>query len=512
MNLTKILPKAVRSYPEKKAVVCSGKKFTYRQFGCRVGKLANALLESGIKKGDKVAVFHKNCHYYLESYFGVMQIGAALVPLNHYLSANELAFILRDSEAGLLIADSNFSKKADDASKRLEQDIKIIWTGEEYEDFIASAPSIPPSVDVDKEDVAQIYYTSGTTGRAKGVVLSHKNVYLHALCTIAELCLKDNDVWLHAAPLFHLADAWATWAITWVGGTHIISSDFDPKTICDSIEKERVTLTNLVPTMYYRLVNYPEVDNYDYSSLRVLLSGGAPISPKLVQRIIETFKCDYIQTYGMTETSPFLTMSILKDHLRSLPYEERLRYKSTTGREFTGVKLKVVNEKGEKVKPDNREVGEIIVKGETITKGYWKLSQETEKVFKNGWFYTGDMAVIDAEGYVTIVDRKEDMIITGGENVYSIEVENVLYTHPSVLEAAVIGIPDEEWGEIVKVIIVLNKGEKVTEEEIIEFCKERIAAYKIPKSVEFTESLPKLGSGKIFKKKLKERYGKESRL
>ncbi|UCF13617.1 MAG: long-chain-fatty-acid--CoA ligase [Thermoplasmatales archaeon] len=512
MNLTKILPRVIKSYPEKKAVVCSNKKFTYRQFGCRVGKLANTLLESGIKKGDKVAVLHKNCHYYLESYFGIMQIGASLVPLNHHLSAHELAFILKDSETRLLIADINFSKKAGDTIKRLKKSLKIIWTGEDYEDFIASAPLTLPSVDVEKKDVAQIYYTSGTTGRAKGVVLSHKNVYLHALCTITELCLKENDVWLHAAPLFHLADAWATWAITLVGGTHVISSDFDPKIICKSIEKQKVTLTNLVPTMYYRLVNYPKVGNYDYSTIRVLLSGGAPISPNLVQRIIETFKCDYIQTYGMTETSPFLTMSILKDHLRSLPYEERFRYKTTTGREFMGVELKVINEKGAEVKRDNREVGEIIVKGETITNGYWKMPQETEKVFKNRWLYTGDMAVIDAEGYVTIVDRKEDMIITGGENVYSIEVENVLYMHPSVLEAAIIGIPDEEWGEIVKAIVVLHKGKKETEGEIIEFCKGRIAAYKVPKSVEFTESLPKLGSGKISKKKLKNRYDKESRL
>jgi acyl-CoA synthetase (AMP-forming)/AMP-acid ligase II len=334
-------------------------------------------------------------------------------------------------------------------------------------------------------------------------------VNLHALYSIAELCLRDHDVWLHAAPLFHLADAWATWAITWVGGTHILCSDFDPETICESIEKEKVTITNLVPTMYYRLVNYPLVNKHDYSSLRVLLSGGAPIAPQLVRQIIETFKCDYIQTYGMTETSPFLTMSILKKHLSSLPYEQQLIYKSTTGREFLGVKLKVVNIKGEEVNHDNKEVGEIIVKGDTISKGYWKLHQKTKKAFKNGWLYTGDMAVIDQEGYVTIVDRKNDMIITGGENVFSIEVENILYTHPAVLEAAIIGIPDDEWGEIVKAIIVLKEGENATEEDIIEYCKGKIARYKIPKSVDFSDSLPKLGSGKISKKILKEKYYKK---
>jgi acyl-CoA synthetase (AMP-forming)/AMP-acid ligase II len=303
-----------------------------------------------------------------------------------------------------------------------------------------------------------------------------------------------------------LADAWATWAITLVGGSHILESEFKPKTTCEYIEKQRVTLTNLIPTMYHRLVNYPLVNKYDYSSLRVLMSGGAPISPNLVRRIIETFKCDYIQTYGMTETSPFLTMSILKEHLHSLSYEEQLKYKSTTGRKFKGVELKVINEKGEKIKTNNREVGEIIVRGDSITKGYWKLPQETKKVFKNGWLYTGDMAAIDREGYLTIVDRKDDMIITGGENVYSIEVENVLYTHPAVLEAAVIGVPDEEWGEIVKAIIVLRDGEKASEKGILTFCKERIAVYKVPKSVEFQACLPKLGSGKICKKMLKKKY------
>jgi acyl-CoA synthetase (AMP-forming)/AMP-acid ligase II len=255
--------------------------------------------------------------------------------------------------------------------------------------------------------------------------------------------------------------------------------------------------------MYYRLVNYPEVNKYNYSSLRVLMSGGAPISPSLIKKIIETFKCDYIQTYGLTETSPFLTMSILKDHLRSLPYKKQLKYKSTTGRKFKSVELKVINEKGEEVKTNNKEVGEIIVRGDTVTKGYWKLPRESKKAFKNGWLYTGDMAVIDEEGYVTIVDRKDDMIITGGENVYSIEVENVLYTHPAVLEAAVVGIPDQEWGEIVKAIVVLKDGKTATEKEIIEFCKKRIATYKVPKLVEFQEHLPKLGSGKICKKKLK---------
>ncbi|UCF49890.1 MAG: AMP-binding protein, partial [Thermoplasmatales archaeon] len=384
-------------------------------------------------------------------------------------------------------------KKVEDARNEIKNDLKIIWTGKDYEDLIASADSSIPIIDVNEQDIAQIYYTSGTTGRPKGVILSHKNVYYHALCTIDELALNKSDIWLHAAPLFHLADAWATWAITIVGGTHVLVSDFKPSNVCSCIENNRVTLTNLVPTMYYRLVNYPRVEKHDYSSLRLLMSGGAPISPSLVEKIIDTFKCDYIQTYGMTETSPFLTMSILKNYLRNLPYKEQLQYKSTTGRKFKGVELRVINENDEDVKNNNKEVGEIIVKGDSITKGYWKLPKETEKVFKNGWLYTGDMAVINKDGYVNIVDRKDDMIITGGENVYSIEVENVLYTHPAVLETAVIGVLDEEWGEIVKAIVVLKDGKNTTQSDIIKFCKERISAYKVPKFVEFRKCLPKLG-------------------
>jgi O-succinylbenzoate-CoA ligase len=511
MNLTKILLKTLELFPDKKAIVCNDRHFTYEEFGKRVGKLSNSLIDMGIKRGDKVAILLKNCHYYLESYFGVMLIGAVLVPLNHHLTSSELEFILKNSESKLLITSSDFSYKINDINQKFGTDIKIINIDKEYEELIADSSINLPNINIDGEDVAQIYYTSGTTGISKGVILSHNNVNIHAHNSIIELKLSKNDTWLHVAPLFHLADAWATWAITLIGGTHVLCRDFKPEKICKSIQKEKVTITNMIPTMYHRIVNFKKVSNYDYSSLRVLLSGGASISPSLIGKIIKIFNCDFIQTYGMTETSPFLTMSILNDHLCSLPYDEQLKYKSTTGRKFLGVELKVVNENGKEVNHDNNEVGEIIVKGETIFKGYWKLPEETKKVFKNGWFYTGDMAVINHEGYVTIVDRKNDMIITGGENVYSIEVENILNSHPKVSEVAVIGIPDDEWGEKVTAIISLKKGNKITKNDIIEYCKNKISKYKIPKSIIIIDNLPKLGSGKISKKVLKEKYLKKNR-
>ena len=359
---------------------------------------------------------------------------------------------------------------------------------------------------MDETTLAQIYYTSGTTGRPKGVMLNHGNVASHALGTIAELHLTDSDVWIHVAPMFHLADAWATWAVTWVGGTHVMVPHFEAKPVLEAIEREKVTLTNMIPTMLNLLINEPDVDRYDYSSLRVLLSGGAPIAPDVVKRIIETFKCDYIQTYGMTETCPYLTMSILKDHLKKLPYEDQLHYKSKTGREFIGVDLKVVREDGTEVSPDDQEVGEIIVRGDIVTRGYWKLPQESQEAIRNGWLYTGDMAVMDREGYVNIVDRKKDVILTGGENVYSTEIEYAIYKHPAVLEAAVVGVPDEKWGEAVKAVVVLRADQTATEQELIDFCRGNLAGYKCPKSVDFVNTLPKTGSGKIHKRRIRDGY------
>jgi acyl-CoA synthetase (AMP-forming)/AMP-acid ligase II len=518
MDIPFILDKALSLYADKEAVVCGEKRFTYRAFGDRVYRLANYLKSIGVGKGDCAAILHQNSHEFLETYFAAAQLGAILNPLNFRLSPQELAYIVTDSGASRLIASGRFAEKVVSLTEMQTGLRQIIWTGEEdvsisfesvhYEDALKGVPATPSALpDVSDDDVVHLYYTSGTTGRPKGVMLSHRNVCVHALAAVAELKLADSDNWIHVAPLFHLADAWATFAITWVGGKHVVVPDFDPPLVLSTMQQERVTITNMIPTMLNMLVNTPGVEGYDFSSVRAILSGGAPIAPEVVKKIMETFKCDYIQTYGMTETSPYLTVSILKEHLSRLSPEEQFVFKAKTGRPFMGVLLKVVREDGTEVTPDNKEVGEIIVKGDIVTRGYWNRPEETEKALKDGWLYTGDMAVVDSEGYVNIVDRKKDMIITGGENVYSVEVENVLYAHPSVLEAAVIGVPDPKWGEAVKAVVVSKPGHEVTEEEIIGHCKRHIARYKAPKSVDFVSELPKTGSGKIFKKGLKERYG-----
>jgi fatty-acyl-CoA synthase len=529
MILTETLAKALKLFPQKRAIVCGNKHWTYQEFCSRIHQLSRCLNGFGLKKDDKVAILHPNCHTFLEAYYAIPQIGAISVPINTRLSPREIAFILQDSESKVLIAGVMFKNQLDPIRKEIRGIKKILWTGEDpsnssppdphgrtrkghpidlnYEKALQQEESGSlPAPPTNGEDIAQIYYTSGTTGRPKGVMLSHKNVTTHALGTIAEVHLTDSDVWVHVAPLFHLADAWATWAVTWVGGTHVLVREFDARAVLETIQREKVTLTNLIPTMLNLMVNHPDTGKFDYSSLRVLLSGGAPIAPEVVRKVVRTFKCDYIQTYGMTETSPYLTLSILKEHLRKLSDDDQLRFKSKTGREFIGVNLKVVDEQGKEIKKDEKEVGEIIVKGDIVTKGYWKLPEETKKSIKEGWLYTGDMAVIDEEGYVTIVDRKKDMILTGGENVYSTEVENALYMHAAILECAVVGVPDQKWGEAVRAIVVLKPGQRATEQEIIQFCKEKIAHYKAPKSIDFVDVLPRTGSGKIHKKNLRDKY------
>jgi fatty-acyl-CoA synthase len=512
------LTKAVEFYPDKTAVVDSGLSYTYAQIGERVAGLARFFQARGIEPADRISVLEVNSHAYLETYYAAAGTGAILNPLNYRLAPKEIAYILRDSGSRWLIANHQFASQVQGLFAEETPLEGIIWIGEkasvpanlsshEYENVIESHQGSFKPVSIREDDIAHLYYTSGTTGRPKGVMLTHKNVCLHALGTIAELKLVDSDIWGHIAPMFHLADAWATFAFTWVGARHVMVGQFEPETVMSTIETEHITLSNLIPTMLNLMIKHPRVGEFDYSSLRVILSGGAPIAPQVVRSIMESFGCDYIQTYGMTETSPYLTFSILKQHLLDLSAEDQLKYKSKTGRPFMGVELKVVDKNANPVKADEQQVGEIWVRGDTVTTGYWNLPDETKQAFTDSWLRTGDLAVVDTEGYVNIVDRKKDMIVTGGENVYSTEVENVLYMHPRVLEAAVFGVPDEKWGESVMAAVVLREDETATATEIIEFCKEYQASYKTPKTIVFLAELPKTGSGKITKKVLRDNYG-----
>jgi acyl-CoA synthetase (AMP-forming)/AMP-acid ligase II len=517
-----LLRKTEETFPDKAAVICGDIQYNYTQFKNRVDRLAKGLQTLGIRQNDKIAILHKNCHKFLETYFAAAKIGAILVPMNYRLSQEDFVYILDNSQSKLLIAQTEFflpfskTKKGlphidhivitdinTDSESHLKTDTKSLFYESLLEDSFLKEEKETSVLD---SDIAQIYYTSGTTGKPKGVMLTHKNNRIHAKSTKRELELSEEDRWLHVSPMFHLADAWAVWAITQVGGTHVMIPGFEPDQVMETIERHRVTLSNFIPTMLNLMVKYPGVQDYDYSSMRLILSGGAPIAKEVVRKVIDIFGCNYIQTYGLTETSPFLTMSILREDMKILPFEERLRYMVTTGRPFHGVELKVVREDGTEVKPDEKEVGEILAKGETITPGYWRMPEETSERIVDGWLHTKDLAVVNPDGYVTIVDRKDDVILSGGENIYSIEVDDILYAHPCVLEAAVFGLPDPVWGERVTAAVVVKEDEDVQEEEIISFCKERIAPFKAPKTVIFSDCLPKTGSAKICKYKLREQY------
>ncbi len=522
MNIWMTLQKALDLYPEKIGVIDGDRSFTYRQIGERVCALAEFFKNRGIAAKDCISILDVNSHTFLEVYYAAAGAGAILNPLNYRLAAKEVSYILKDAGSRWLIAAARFAPLVKGALAEKVPLEGIIWIGDspdesfsirchDYENAVRTeAPGFQP-VSVSEEQVAHLYYTSGTTGRPKGVMLTHKNICCHALGTIAELKLVDTDIWGHVAPMFHLADAWATFALTWVGARHVMIGQFEAETVMAAIEREKITLSNLIPTMLNLMIKHPRIGAYDFSSLRVILSGGAPIAPELVKNIMAAFGCDYIQTYGMTETSPYLTFSILKDHLRKLPPEAQLKYKSKTGRPFIDVDLKVVDDHGVSIAADEQQVGEIWVRGDSVTPGYWNLPEETAKAFSEGWLRTGDLATLDSEGYVNIVDRKKDMIVTGGENVYSTEVENVLYLHPKILEAAVFGVPDERWGEAVCAAVVLKEGETATAKEIISFCKEHQASYKAPKSIVFLDELPKTGSGKIYKKGLRDASLKEKK-
>jgi len=519
MLLSEILVKANKEYPRLEAVACGEIHYDYSKLNDRVVRLARALMRRGLGFGDKVAIIHRNCHRFLESYFAAANIGAVLVPINYRLSAKDFSYILENSESKALIIEEGLVESARpsiDDSKQLDSiivtgestDMNLLQNGLRYEEIIRKEHSedlqIPRMLE---GKMAHLYYTSGTTGTPKGVILTHRNNYVHAKNTVEAIDLSSKDRWLHVSPMYHLADAWSTWAVTLIGGSHVFVPEFDTERVLETIERERATISNFIPTMLNSLVSHPEIESYDLNSFRLVMSGGAPIAPEVIREVINSFGCEYIQTYGLTETSPYLTMSILKDHLKDLPFEKRLEFLATAGRPFKGINLMVVREDGLEVEQNDEEVGEIIVKGETITPGYWKLPEETAKRIVDGWLHTRDLATVNEEGYVTIVDRMDDMIITGGENVYSIEVENVLYGHPKVMEAAIIGLKDDVWGERIVALIVPKEGESPSEEEIIDHCKSELAAFKTPKQVILVREIPKTTSGKIRKNILREKYG-----
>jgi fatty-acyl-CoA synthase len=514
--------RALSLFGEKIGVVDGEKRFTYREFGERTNRLANALLRLGLERRDRVAYLAYNSHPLLEGYFGVLEAGGILLPLNIRLTAPEIGFILRDSGARFLIAAPDFAGLASDSFEHVSTRPQVIWLdgtvppgAMSYEQMLAAAePQDPPPIPVDENEVVELFYTSGTTGKPKGVMLTNRNLYMHALMGLATLPASDGDTQLHTIPLFHV-NGWGTpQSLTAVGGKHVMMRRFDPGEALRLVEAERVTRFFAVPTMLNMILNHPDLGRYDLSSLGMIITGGAPTPPEMIRRAESMLGCQVISGYGLSETSPVLTCALPKVSLADEDEDTRIRRQASTGLPVVGVDLRVVDEEGGEVPRDGMTVGEIVARSNTVMEGYWNDPEGTQAVIRDGWFHTGDMAVVDEEGYVLIVDRKKDIIISGGENISSVEVEKVLFEHPAVLESAVIGVPDEQWGEVPKALVALRPGERADEAELINFCRSRIAAFKAPKSVEFLPELPKGGTGKILKARLREPYwsGREKRV
>ncbi|WP_145068875.1 long-chain-fatty-acid--CoA ligase [Engelhardtia mirabilis] len=474
-------------------------RVTWSEFAARVAGRAAQYAHLGVGRGDRVAVLADNGLAFLEAYFAVAAVGAVSVPLNVRLVPRELAGVLEDAEPVLLLAQERYSRVAREAATLISGAIEL--------QPLAQSPDATGVLEpgpAREGDLAHLYYTSGTTGRPKGVMLSHRNVCQHALAAACELSLAPTDTWAHIAPMFHLADAWASFAITLVGGRHVFLERFEAGAALDLMERERATITNLVPTMLGAMVARTDAAARDWSRLRSILSGGAPIAPEVVRAIVATFRTEYVQTYGMTETSPYLTLSKLGRAQAGLSAEERLALSARTGRPFLGIELQVVDADGARVPADDTSVGEIRVRGATVTAGYWRQPEATAQALRDGWLWTGDLARVDRHGFVEIVDRAKDMILTGGENVYSIEVENVLYEHPDVLEAAAFGRPDVQWGEAVWAAVVPREGRRLDAAALIAHCRGRLAGFKVPKGIDLLEALPRTGSGKIAKRLLRD--------
>lgn len=511
-------------FPNKIAVVCDDHRFTYAQFADRVFQLTGALIAAGAKPGDRIAYLSTNCHRLLEAYYGVLEAGCVLLPLNIRLSPQELALILNDSQAKFLFVDSMFLKLAEplraaapsiEACFLLDGKPEANWLApDNYDTWLsASTPYESDFMHINEDSVAELFYTSGSSDRPKGVMLTHRNVYLHALSllaagqtspvTLREMCC--TSVLLHTIPLFH-ANGWGTaHTITVVGGTHIMIHQFTPAEVFRLIERERVTTCCMVPTMVSALVHSPDRSKYDLNSLQTIMIGGAAASSALLKEAEEKLGCSCICGYGLTETSPVLAKSPMKSSLLS---DGDLHYtrQAMTGFAIPGVELRVLGTDGKEVPRDGRTFGEIVARGDMVMEGYWRQHQATEVAMEGGWFHTGDIATVDAHNYIQIIDRKKEIIVSGGENISSLEIEKALSAHPAVYEVAVIPVADERWGEVPKACVVLKPGERATEEELIDFCRVQLSHYKCPRSIDFFESLPKTATGKLLKRELREKY------
>lgn len=512
----RFLYRAVDLFPRKIGVVSSDTRFTYAELGERCERLAAGLKAAGVRAGDRVAYLSFNTHQLLEGYFGVPLAGAIVMPLNVRLSAAELTAILQHATPRVLIYEPDFAPLIEQLRSTCPDVKRWVETGKEYEALLAAdrmARSDPFSFD--ENAIAELFYTSGSTANPKGVMLSHRTVYLHALSVTAAFFQDDRAVDLHTIPLFH-ANGWGhPQAATMTGVKQVMVPRFDPTHVFRLIQEEKATFMSLVPTMANAIINSPEIGKFDLSSMRKILVGGAASSPELIARMEQLFHCEIMVAYGLTETSPIATSARDKSTVDISSDDKRWQRRSMTGWPLLGCEVRVVDSQMNNVPRDMQSVGEIVVRGDLVMDGYYKESATTEAVMSDGWLHTGDMATWDEDLYLQIVDRKKDIIISGGENISSIEVERAISTHSAVLECAVVSAPDPKWGEAPVAFVVTKPERTVSEQELSKFLQQRIARFKIPRHWRISNTpLPKTGTGKILKRQLREAFwaGKSSRV
>ncbi len=485
------IDRAEQMFGQNEAVVCGQDRRTYQELADRIRRVAGLL--SGITEpGDRVALLALNSDRYLELFIGIPAAGRVIVPHNTRWTTPELAYATTDAGATILICDRDPGELADCVQRVIRID-----TGE-YDELLAAAqPQSPP---ISPDDLAGLFYTGGTTGASKGVMLTHANLMANAVQTQIGQPLQTDDRYLTIAPMFHAAGVYCALSLIWVGGTNVVIPAFNPATSLDTIASERITCAIAVPAMLAAMVESQAAEPRDTSSLRWLSHGASPVASEVLRRAKEQFGCELIHLYGATELAPIATIFRHEDD-----YLDQDRGRSC-GTASPGVRIAVVDDNDEPLPAS--EVGEVAVRGPSVMRGYWNKPEQTAAVLSDdGWYRTGDLGYLDADGYLYLVDRSKDMIVSGGENVYCTEVEDAVYQHPAVLEATVFGIPHDRWGEAVHAVVVLRDGESLTETDLIEHCKQRIAGYKVPRSVEFrTEELPKSGPGKVLKRNLRAPY------
>jgi len=510
LTLGDISRKGKKLHGDNEALVFENTRITYRQLEDRVNRLANAILKLGYKKGDTLTILTENTHKFIEVYFVAGKLGMVVTPLNFRLAESELIHIVSDCEAKLFFVGDGYEDNVEKMKSKLN-DIKHYISLDNkkkdflyYEELIETSFNTDPQIDVKEDDLAIIMYTGGTTGLPKGVMLTHRNMLTAQLMSIITYKFNKHDTYCMFLPMFHIS-VWPALCTLMVGGKLIISRRPDLPNACRLIQEEKCTATHMVPTLYSWLLNMPDLDSYDLSSLRLCIYGGSPISTGVLKRLINKFGNVMSQIYGMTESAGVICVLEPEDHVLEGDAKVTNRLNGI-GRELIGSEIKVFDENDQEVKPG--EVGEIVIRAKSLLVGYWKNPEQTKKTWLNGWYHSGDMGSLDEDGYLYLSDRKSDMIVTGGENVYPKEVEDIIYQNTAVVDCAVVSAPDDKWGEKVVAVVTLKPGSSLSADEIINDCKGKLAGYKCPKEVQIWDAIPKTPVGKIQRREVKKHFWK----